>query len=909
MSIISNILEALTAPQTTFSMDGDITGAEKNNDFTGSTKNDKLFFDATVNVGETFGKGADYSTLDGGTGIDTLEIKLTEKQYAAFKAEACSKIKDLKADGISAEEFCSLVQIATGQKAVTFNSIGVELKGWEILKFNVVKEAPAAPAASKPEKPGEGDEPHNNAAKDDVVGLNGKTTFTIKDLLNNDPGSANSLYFGDSINQDQSPAGQAAYLAAHGITKISNTDGGTYEIAIGATDISYYVKMGNNGTWSQAHVTVHANHAPVAVGEGVSVNEDASITVPVKGVLANDTDSDAGQTQTLTVKSAGTTAANTVVTASGTTIVGTYGDLIIKSDGSYTYVANKAAALDGDDHKTDEFSYTVVDSNGGVSNVAKLTITVNGVNDAPTITGLVDGAEGTVKEDEVFTTGGKLNIADVDHLEAFFKPQTNYQGDYGKFKIEADGTWSYVLDNDHVDVQKLNNGQSLTDTFKVYSIDNTESVITVKINGADEAPVVVPCDPKGALLFQENFDHYQMVEDHGSFGIVNLTAGSAEQPDGQIHYWGAKTTDGSDPHGNGGWVAASGEIVKGNAFEGSIAATSTPSGNDFWLDTQNSPGGIDIYNSFVDTTGGRFLLTFDIGTHDFGTGNMEETNPNAVFEVQIDGVAVKTLTAAQVNALAGGNDKMAHIEVVVDGFNPDYATSHQIRLVDKTPSTDGYVGFAIDSINIYDWDDTKCGTDGELKAEWTFENHTQEGGDNIGGAPLGFWSLAQYVADNNLAVGQDPGTQFSNDIQVHGVNGHRGLDTAASPGNIFLQAIPVGRGGILGQGATMPDLEAGKKYHATVSILKQDHSANPDLVAQGFDGTDQDAWVQFQFNDKVLTVKASDLKLNPANNFVEYDVVFEGVEGEDGFSIMSHGTHDDPQGLIIDTIQIHDWVI
>jgi hypothetical protein len=33
----------------------------------------------------------------------------------------------------------------------------------------------------------------NNAAKDDVVGLNGSTTFTIKDLLANDPGSTSKL--------------------------------------------------------------------------------------------------------------------------------------------------------------------------------------------------------------------------------------------------------------------------------------------------------------------------------------------------------------------------------------------------------------------------------------------------------------------------------------------------------------------------------------------------------------------------------------------------------------------------------------------------------------------------------------------------------------------------------------------
>ena len=79
------------------------------------------------------------------------------------------------------------------------------------------------------------------------------------------------------------------------------------------------------------------------------------------------------------------------------------------------------------------------------------------------------------------------------------------------------------------------------------------------------------------------------------------------------------------------------------------------------------------------------------------------------------------------------------------------------------------------------------------------------------------------------------------------------------------------------------------------------------MVEAGTDGTDPDAWVQFNFNNETLTVHASDIDVG--NEFVKFDLVFEGVEGEDGFSIMSHGTSDDPQGLLIDSIQIHDWII
>src|SRR5262245_52789969 len=95
----------------------------------------------------------------------------------------------------------------------------------------------------------------SGAAKDDAVGLNGDYIFTIKDLLANDPGGAakvsidTQFFFGDTAADK---ANQAQYLFDHGIEKISNDDGGTYVIHDNAIDFSYFVQIGNKGTWSQA---------------------------------------------------------------------------------------------------------------------------------------------------------------------------------------------------------------------------------------------------------------------------------------------------------------------------------------------------------------------------------------------------------------------------------------------------------------------------------------------------------------------------------------------------------------------------------------------------------------------------------------------------------------------------------
>ena len=69
--------------------------------------------------------------------------------------------------------------------------------------------------------------------------------------------------------------------------------------------------------------------------------------------------------------------------SAGTSVTGTYGTLTIGADGSYTYVADQAAAdpLDTGETATDVFVYTLFD--GTATTTATLTITILGANDAP----------------------------------------------------------------------------------------------------------------------------------------------------------------------------------------------------------------------------------------------------------------------------------------------------------------------------------------------------------------------------------------------------------------------------------------------------------------------------------------------------------------------------------------------
>jgi len=199
---------------------------------------------------------------------------------------------------------------------------------------------------------------------------------------------------------------------------------------------------------------------------------------------------------------------------------------------------------------------------------------------------------------------------------------------------------------------------------------------------------VQPTYHTGEALFIENFDGYAREVDYGTWGTVNLSTGIVGGP-AAGHAWAVAD-------GNGGWSGVHGEIVQEHLG----------GGDNNWLDTQNSPGGINITNWFVDPNGDDFLVSFDLGIRDFGTGPMQEVQHNATLDVLIDGQVAKHITYDEVLAAAGNQTgQMAHFDFVVDGGNAGQPSGHQIGFVDTTPQVDGgnYIGFSLDSIHVNDW--------------------------------------------------------------------------------------------------------------------------------------------------------------------------------------------------------------
>ena len=246
------------------------------------------------------------------------------------------------------------------------------------------------------------------------------------------------------------------------------------------------------------------NDAPeISVITG-SVTEDVTLTSSGNIITEHVTDLDATDTHTI-IKVDG---AESKV---GQEITGTYGTIVINTDGSYTYTLNNDADSvqslgEGETH--DEiFSVTVSDGHGGEA-TQNITITVNGTNDAPTA---ADNAGSVVEDDRTSTTEGHTtsdgnilaNDNDIDNGASLSVSQvggsaanvgTSVDGTYGKVTINADGTYKYDLNNTDPNVQALRVGQTVTDTFDVVVTDEhgatVTETLTITITGTNDAPKI-----------------------------------------------------------------------------------------------------------------------------------------------------------------------------------------------------------------------------------------------------------------------------------------------------------------------------------------------------------------------------------------------------------------------------------
>ena len=169
-----------------------------------------------------------------------------------------------------------------------------------------------------------------------------------------------------------------------------------------------------------------------------------------------------------------------------------YGSYTLTAAGLWTYTLddNNAAvqALNAGETLTDTFTAVTTDGTQQL-----VTITINGRNDAAVISG---AANGSVTEAGGVNNGtpgtppatGDLNSTDVDNPnDAWVPVNTPLRSQFGTYTLTEAGVWTYTLDDDNPAVQARNDGQTLTDTFAAFTVGGTEQLVTITINGANDA--------------------------------------------------------------------------------------------------------------------------------------------------------------------------------------------------------------------------------------------------------------------------------------------------------------------------------------------------------------------------------------------------------------------------------------
>jgi VCBS repeat-containing protein len=151
----------------------------------------------------------------------------------------------------------------------------------------------------------------------------------------------------------------------------------------GNTTSFHFSAIDNEGLASTAPATatVNVNHPPVAVNDTFSVSEDGALVVPAPGVLANDSDPDAGDTIHITSVNFSQSFGVDLGSPSG------LGDFFFNQDGSFQFLPSQdpnspAQRLNDGQTATFEFVYQIADSHGATSN-AKVDITIVGHTDVP----------------------------------------------------------------------------------------------------------------------------------------------------------------------------------------------------------------------------------------------------------------------------------------------------------------------------------------------------------------------------------------------------------------------------------------------------------------------------------------------------------------------------------------------
>ncbi|WP_308390811.1 tandem-95 repeat protein [Vibrio parahaemolyticus] len=293
--------------------------------------------------------------------------------------------------------------------------------------------------------------PINDApnAENDVITTEEDTAVTIDVLVNDSDVEGDVL----SIQSASVPSEQGSVDIVDG--KLVFTPAENFN---GEATITYIVTDGDLTDEAKVTVTVTpVNDSPVAVDDTTSIQEDTAVTIDV---LTNDTDVDGDK---LSIESVS----------------------VPKEQGTVEVVDGKLVFTPAENFNGDaEITYTVTD--GQLTDEAKVTVTVNPVNDAPTIK--VDAVE-SITEDAVNTDTvvATLTVRDTDTSEdqLTVSLKNNSNGYFVLVGDEVKLTQAGVdaVNNDELNLKDLTISASVSDGVNPTASDS-DSLIVNRVNDA-----------------------------------------------------------------------------------------------------------------------------------------------------------------------------------------------------------------------------------------------------------------------------------------------------------------------------------------------------------------------------------------------------------------------------------------
>uniref|UniRef100_A0A0Q9YPW8 Cadherin domain-containing protein n=1 Tax=Candidatus Berkiella aquae TaxID=295108 RepID=A0A0Q9YPW8_9GAMM len=252
-------------------------------------------------------------------------------------------------------------------------------------------------------------------------------------------------------------------------------------LAVGKTaqEVITYTMKDAEGLTSSATLTITitgVNDAPLANDQAISATEDGASVGPIL-FAADDVDSDDNQASlTYTVVS---------------NLAAGQGTVTNNNDGTFTYnPGSDFQGLAAGEKRDVTFTYMATDAHGADSAVKAVTITVTGVNDAPTandqtISATEDGAPvGPIlfSADDVDSDNNQANLT--------YTIVSNLAAGQGTVANNNDGTFTY---NPGSDFQGLAVGEKQDVTFTymatdAHGADSAVKTVTITVTGVNDAP-------------------------------------------------------------------------------------------------------------------------------------------------------------------------------------------------------------------------------------------------------------------------------------------------------------------------------------------------------------------------------------------------------------------------------------